>query len=126
MLVSVPNLAKRFPNRSLGSLLRERTQHLASPHVAASHSRLLLTLANVTKRAHSKQAAQFVGMPKHLRLSIRPKHLCLPTEEGHPRGAVVQVDHLGKDVQVQLDCDTFRLTTVVGADCCLRPGDTVT
>lgn len=73
-----------------------------------------------------QHAARFVGMPKQLHLGIRPEHLRLTTEGGYPRGTVVQVDHLGKDTQVQLDCGAFRLTAVVGADCRLRPGDTVT
>lgn len=73
-----------------------------------------------------QHAARFVGMSRQLRLGIRPELLRLATEEGHPRGAVIQVDHLGKDTQVQLDCGAFKLRAVVGADCRLRPGDTVT
>ncbi len=86
-----------------------------------------LTLSGGTKVLIPPQhAARFVGLPRQLRLGIRPEHLRLLTEGGHPRGTVVQVDYLGKDTQVQFDCGAFKLTAIVGADCRLRPGDAVT
>jgi ABC-type sugar transport system ATPase subunit len=72
------------------------------------------------------QAERFVAAPRYLRLGVRPEHIHLAPDSGPGKGRVRQVEHLGKETHILLDCGTYTLTARVEADCTLRPGQTVT
>ncbi|HEV8711879.1 MAG TPA: ABC transporter ATP-binding protein [Candidatus Binatia bacterium] len=86
-----------------------------------------LTLPGEVKIAiPSFQAERFAAVPRHLRLGIRPEHLHIMPDSGPGRGIVRQIEQLGKETHVVLDCDSYTLTARVEADCSLRLGQTVT
>jgi multiple sugar transport system ATP-binding protein len=72
------------------------------------------------------QAERFIGVPKRLRLGIRPEHLRLTLEGAFARGTVRRVEHLGKDIHLLLDCGVFTLTVRADADLSIQSGQTVT
>jgi multiple sugar transport system ATP-binding protein len=74
----------------------------------------------------SFQAERFAAVPQHLRLGIRPEHLQITPDSGPAGGVVRQIEQLGKETHVVLDCGPYTLTARVEADCDLHLGQTVT
>jgi multiple sugar transport system ATP-binding protein len=68
----------------------------------------------------SLQAERFATVPQHLRLGIRPEHLHITSDSGSGRGVVRQIEQLGKETHVVLDCGAHSLTVRVAADCNLH------
>ncbi len=71
------------------------------------------------------QAERFAKVPRRVRLGIRPDHVQVTFGFGLGRGKVQQVEHLGKETYVFLECRGYALTAQAGADCVLQPGQVV-
>jgi ABC-type sugar transport system ATPase subunit len=65
---------------------------------------------------------RFATMPERVRLGIRPEHVQIPSSSGLGRGRVQQVEHLGKETYVFIECEAYTLTAQAGAGCALQPG----
>ena len=66
--------------------------------------------------------ARFVSGPRQLRVGIRPEHLHLTAEAGLAHGVVQQVEHLGKELHVVLECRAYTLTVRAESTCAVQPG----
>ena len=73
-----------------------------------------------------QEYSRFAALPQQLFLGIRPEHVRLLSENMGMGATVRQVDHLGKEIQVQLDCGEFKLRTAGTSDCHLQPGSSIT
>ncbi|MBI3801139.1 MAG: ABC transporter ATP-binding protein [Deltaproteobacteria bacterium] len=71
------------------------------------------------------QAERFANLPRRMRLGIRPEHVQVTSSSGLGRGRVQQVEHLGKETYVFLECEEYGLTMRAAADCVLQPGQVV-
>jgi multiple sugar transport system ATP-binding protein len=71
------------------------------------------------------QSERFVGAPNRLLLGIRPEHLRLTQEGGLARGTVGRIEHLGKDIHLQLDCGRFTLAVRADSDFSVQRGQGV-
>src|SRR5712691_2218938 len=71
------------------------------------------------------QAERFANVPKRVRLGIRPEHVKVTSSSALGSGRVQQVEHLGKETYVFLECEGYALTARAGADCVLQPGQVV-
>jgi multiple sugar transport system ATP-binding protein len=71
-------------------------------------------------------AERFAAVPRRLHLGIRPEHIHITPDSGLGRGLVQQVEHLGKEMHILLDCGTYTLTARAEADCTLQSGQAIT
>ncbi|MGE0683273.1 MAG: ABC transporter ATP-binding protein [Candidatus Binatia bacterium] len=68
---------------------------------------------------------RFANVPLQLCIGVRSEHVGLSSKGGLARGTVRQVEQLGKETHVLLDCDTYTLTMRAAGDCTVQPGETV-
>jgi multiple sugar transport system ATP-binding protein len=68
---------------------------------------------------------RFANAPVSLRIGARSEHVALSSQGGLARGTVRQVEQLGKEAQVLLDCGAYTLTVRAAGDCAVQPGETV-
>src|SRR5437867_10186838 len=71
------------------------------------------------------QAERFAAAPRRIRLGIRPEHLQVTPGSEPGRGLTRQVEQLGKETYVLLDCEGYTLTVRTQADCAVRLGQAV-
>jgi multiple sugar transport system ATP-binding protein len=71
-------------------------------------------------------AERFANLPLQFRVGVRSEHVTLASERDLARGTVRQVEQLGKETHVLLDCSAYTLTVRATGDCTVQPGDTVT
>lgn len=93
---------------------------------AERNERRFLLRGGTEIRIPQQYTSQFVTMPTFLWLGIRPEDIQMNTVGAQAHATIGQVDHLGKDMHVQLDCGTFKLTAITGAESRARSGDNVT
>jgi ABC-type sugar transport system ATPase subunit len=70
-------------------------------------------------------AERFARAPLQLRIGVRSEHVGLASERDLARGTVRQVEQLGKETQILLDCGAYMLTMTATGDCTVQPGETV-
>lgn len=70
-------------------------------------------------------AERFANLPLQFRIGVRSEHVTLASERGLARGTVRQVEQLGKETHVLLDCGAYALTVRAAGDCTVQPGETV-
>lgn len=71
------------------------------------------------------QTERFRNLPACVRLGIRPHHVQATSDSSLGRGSIRQIEHLGKETYVSLECEGYTLTAQAGADCNLQLGQVV-
>lgn len=70
-------------------------------------------------------AERFANVPLQIRLGVRSEHIRLASEKGLARGTVRQIEQLGKETLVLLDCGSYTLRVRAAGDCAVQLGDAV-
>jgi sn-glycerol 3-phosphate transport system ATP-binding protein len=92
---------------------------------AEVHETVLILPGGEKVAIPSLQGERFASSPHRLRVGIRPEHLRITSDSGFGRGVVRQVEQLGKEAHIVLDCGAYSLTVRVAADCNLHLEQTV-